>query len=323
MTPTADRPRRGPSDEGAILLVVVGVLLLLAIIASTLMVASRNQLRARTALGAHAEATAVADGVLRLVALRMAERRASNTPGPWIGLDGTPAWCRDGNFGVEVRITDTAGLVDLNASSQEMFELLLKGIGVSSQEAERLAAAIVDYRDPDDVASVGGAESFEYRQAGRLVGPKNAPFDSVDELDQVLGLTPDLVARLRPFVTVHSRANSIDPAVAPLALLQALSRATSGGDGSDVASVPRDQMRLPAQFVRRTVTRGSRNRLPVFILRVVAAAPNGVRFLREATVELASVAPTGFVVRNWTSFPAGSVAVPAAAAIPLACEALR
>ncbi|MBV1695402.1 MAG: general secretion pathway protein GspK [Hyphomicrobiales bacterium] len=323
MTPRADRSRRGASDEGAILVVVVGVLLLLAIIASTLMIASRNQLRARAALGAHAEATAVADGVVRLVALRMAERRAANAQGPWMALDGTPAFCRDGGFGVEVRITDTAGLVDLNASSLDTFELLLTGIGVPSQEAGRLAAAIVDYRDPDDVPGVGGAESREYRQAGRAVGPKNAPFDSVDELDQVLGLTPDLVARLRPLVTVYSRATSIDPAVAPLALLQAVSRATSGGGGADVASVPREQIRLPPQFVRRTVTRGSRNRLPVFIVRVVAGAPNGVRFLREATIELASASPTGFVVRNWTSYPAGSVVLPAAANIPLACEALQ
>jgi general secretion pathway protein K len=296
---------------------------LLAVIASTLMIASRSQLRARAALGANAEATAVADGVARLVALRMAERRAANATGPWIAFDGTPVLCRDGAFGVEVRINDTAGLIDLNASSLDTIELLLTGIGVPSQDAGRLAAAIVDYRDPDDVPGVGGAESRDYRQAGRATGPKNAPFDSVDELDQVLGLTPDVVARLRPLVTVHSRAMSIDPAVSPLALLQALSRATSGGDGADIASVPREQLRLPAQFVRRTVTRGSRSRLPVFILRVLAGAPNGARFVREATIELASASPTGFVARTWTSYPAGSVVLPAAAGMPLACDALK
>ena len=102
-------------------------------------------------------------------------------------------------------------------------------IGNSLEEAlgERLISAgridaIADFRDKDDLERLNGAEDSAYSAAGRDYGPKNARFETVDELRRVLGVTPDIYRPLAPLVTVHSGRRGINPVTAPHALLLAL-----------------------------------------------------------------------------------------------------
>ena len=50
----------------------------------------------------------------------------------------------------------------------------------------------------------GGAKAPQYRAAGLPYGPPGTPFQSVDELADVLGMTPALFARLAPHLTVFT-----------------------------------------------------------------------------------------------------------------------
>ena len=36
------------------------------------------------------------------------------------------------------------------------------------------------------------------------LGPKNAPFEAVEELEQVLGMTPNLYERVAPYLTTYN-----------------------------------------------------------------------------------------------------------------------
>jgi general secretion pathway protein K len=309
-------------DSGFVLIAVAGILLLLASIAMTTMLTGRTQIKARSALNAHAEAVLIADGVARLIAFRLAQRRSTADPTSRLSVDGSLLQCREGAGLVGVQINDTAGLIDINVAPLDVIELLLLGVDVPRPEASRLAAAIQDFRDPDDVTTFGGAEAIEYKQAGRSYGPKNAPLDSVDELDQVLGMSPDLLARLLPLITVHSRASGIDPSVAPLALLHAFARA--GGDlSADTSSGAREQIQLPPQVTRRPATRGSRTRLPIFIIRAHVETLTGARFMREATMELSSSSASGFIVREWRARPPQSPRLLRNDAATVACEQIR
>lgn len=291
----------GREDQGFVLIAVAGLLLLLSIISMSLILASQSSLKARFARNAHAEVAAFADGMVRLAAHRLARQRGEATGPVQILLDGTPAWCRDGDLVSGVRIYDTAGLIDLNQAPFETLELVLSGVGLDKAQAANVAAAIVDFRDPDGTPSVGGAEALEYAQAGRAYGPKNAPFESVDELDQVLGVTPELIERIRSFLTVHSRSPGLDPNLAPVALLGILSRTQGGIELTEMSSNQRAQLSLPPQVGRRSNARRSRNRLPVMIIRSQVTGANGAAFLREATVELSSQSAAGFIIRDWTS----------------------
>lgn len=79
---------------------------------------------------------------------------------------------------------------------------LMKAVGV--QNPEHLVDAILDWRDQDEFHLVNGAEDEQYAAAGLPYGAKDGPFDSVEELGQVMGFDKELYQALAPVLTVSS-----------------------------------------------------------------------------------------------------------------------
>jgi len=150
--------------------------------------------------------------------------------------DGRPHAWRYAGAEIEVRITDENGKVDLNQAPMPLLTSLLRALGVEQMEAGRLAGAIADWRDPDSLTQPsGGAENADYAAAGRAYGAKDAAFESIAEVEQVLGFTPELYARIQPLVTVYSGRAQPDTAFAPAEVLDAL-----GMDGAALVDRRRD-----------------------------------------------------------------------------------
>src|SRR5262245_23797449 len=189
------------ADSGFVLVSVLWLLALLTLVTLVLLTAVRFDVRATGQLSRHAEAEALADGMMRLVALRLGDRDRRPLQAAGLARDGTSMLCRHGDAVVAIAVTDVGGLVDLNAASANLLEWLLRGLDVAPDKAVSLAGAIVDFRDQDDVPGVNGAEGAAYRAAGLGHGPKNAPFETVTELDQVLGMDLTLLNRLRAVAT--------------------------------------------------------------------------------------------------------------------------
>jgi general secretion pathway protein K len=231
--------------------------------------------------------------MMRLVALRLGDRDRRPVDAAGLARDGTPLLCGHGDAAVAITVTDVGGLVDLNAASASLLEWLLRGLGVAPDKAVALAAAIVDFRDADDVPGVNGAESAAYRAAGLAHGPKNAPFETVMELDQVLGMDLALFNRLRAVATVHSRQPGIDVSLAPREVLSA----AAASSPTDMAASPElgasTRAEIPSQF--RIASRARAYRV-----RVGVQLPGGGRFAREAVIEPERTAPLGFWMREWT-----------------------
>jgi general secretion pathway protein K len=273
---------------------VLWLLALMILVTMVLLTTVRVDVRGAGQFVHLAEAEALADGVMRLAALRLGDRdRRPLDAG--LPRDGTPLLCRHGDAAVAIAVTDAAGLVDLNAASPALLEWLLGGLGVPPDRAATLAAAIVDFRDEDDISGVNGSETAAYRAAGLAHGPKNAPFETVTELDQVLGMDIALLNRLRAVTTVHSRQPGIDPAAAPPEIL-AVAAALSGARG--VAAPPVDSGTPARADIPSTFRIPSRARTYRVIVR--AQLPDGGRFAREAEIEPERTAPLGFQIREWT-----------------------
>jgi general secretion pathway protein K len=148
-----------------------------------------------------------------------------------VAVDPAVQWMPDGRaypwtFGdieVEVRIVDEAAKVDLNNASLDLLAALLRVVGDDPELATRVAAAILDWRDADSLTQpAGGAEDAQYAEAGRPYGAKDAPFETVAELLQVLGMTPALYAAVEPHVTVHGNQAQPDARFASAEVLQAM-----------------------------------------------------------------------------------------------------
>src|SRR5262249_53366999 len=101
-------------------------------------------------------------------------------------------------------VRDELRKTNLNDASEALLVNLASSAGASHDQSLSLAEAILDFRDPDNLRRPKGAEEPEYRAAGLTWVPKNAPFESVDELQQVFGMTKRVFDRLRAMVTVYS-----------------------------------------------------------------------------------------------------------------------
>ena len=83
-------------------------------------------------------------------------------------------------------LVDEASRLNLNTATREMLERL-------TNMTPELAAAIVDWRDTDSEPGPNGAENEVYLRLNPPYRCKNAPFESVEELRLVYGMTPELL----------------------------------------------------------------------------------------------------------------------------------
>jgi general secretion pathway protein K len=127
-----------------------------------------------------------------------------------------------GQTTVTASFHDEIGRIDINQAPAELIEGIFRAVGIGGGEARMYAARIVDWRDPDDKVSDGGAERAAYRAAGRIDGPRNGPFQHVAELALVLGIPARAAAAVAPYVTVASGSEKINPLIADPPVLMAL-----------------------------------------------------------------------------------------------------
>lgn len=101
-------------------------------------------------------------------------------------------------------IQDENRKLSLNSlkSPRELKLLIREVAGTGDQEASDLAAAILDWKDPDDVLNAGGAESRYYRTLRVPYQAKNARYDDLAELRFVKGMRDGLLDKLRPYLTI-------------------------------------------------------------------------------------------------------------------------
>ncbi len=107
----------------------------------------------------------------------------------------------DARFALLLR--DVGAALNLNEATEEMLRnFFSQGMGLDWAEADKLAQAILDWRDEDEIPRINGAEREEYLREGALVLPPNRDFVELDELRHVRGMTPELYVRAAPHLTL-------------------------------------------------------------------------------------------------------------------------
>lgn len=204
-------PGRARHRGVALLLVLWLVALLVATVGAFALSARTEQLQGQVLARGEASREAARAG-LEYAVSKLMETEPQRR---WVP-DGREYRWRFGDADIALRIVDEQGKVDLDMADANLIAALLRQLGTDPQQAMRIAGAIVDWRDADALTQpAGGGEAPDYAAAGRDYGPANMPFESVAEVEQVLGMTPQLYARLAPLVTVYSGRAMPDPAYAP------------------------------------------------------------------------------------------------------------
>ncbi|MEO6171177.1 MAG: type II secretion system minor pseudopilin GspK [Lysobacter sp.] len=212
------RFHRKRNAGAALLLVLWMIVLLTALVGAFALTARVEHMQGQVlARGLAADSAARAGLEYAIHRLALADPRLQWRP------DGRPYIWQYAGAQIEVRITDESGKLDLNEADATLLSGLLRALGSDPAEATRLAGAIIDWRDRDSLSQPsGGAEDVDYAAAGRDYGAKDAAFESIAELEQVLGFTPALYATIASSVTVYGRVGRPDPAFAPAPVLDAM-----------------------------------------------------------------------------------------------------
>ena len=104
---------------------------------------------------------------------------------------------------VQVRIENESGKVNINLADQALLKQMLSGFELSEAEQSVVVSSIMDWRDPDDLHRLNGAENDYYQSLPEPYTCKNGDFDTIEELLRVRGVTPQIFYKgLRKMVTV-------------------------------------------------------------------------------------------------------------------------
>jgi general secretion pathway protein K len=122
---------------------------------------------------------------------------------------------------VRVRLDDVGASLELNSASEAELRGLFGALRIDFGQADRLAQAILDWRDADDLRRGRGAEAADYLRQGLTSTPGNRPFARLGELRGVLGMTDALYARISRYLTLRGLGR-VNLSAAPRPVLLAL-----------------------------------------------------------------------------------------------------
>lgn len=267
---------KGQGQRGFALIIVLWAVVLIGMLITQLTANGRTEARIAGNLAANAAAEAAADGAVATAVYR------------FLDADQRQHWPADdaahrltiGPSKIAVHLADLGGRVNPNLASDALLEALLREIGVDGGQAAALAGAITDWHDP---TARHGAGEMAYRAAGLDYGPAGGPFETVEELGRVRGMTPDLLAALLPHISLWTSDEMPDADQADPVVRRALDR-------------------LPPQLDANPVQPQQQRRYTLLIT-ATADGPSGARFTRQAVIRISPGLQRGYAILTWDTNP--------------------
>lgn len=230
-------------QEGVAMIVVLWMIMVMMTLAASLVYATRTETSMVDYSRRTATARAIADAaahyaVMQLFIPNLKERD--------LKLGGAPLLWNYEGAKVEIRVVGENGLIDINYASRALLQAILKQAGLNDEATGRMLDILEDFRDVDDLRRLNGAEDKDYEREELAFGAKDAPFERIEELQQVMGMTPQLYQVLTRFLTVNSGAAGINPMLAPRQTLLLLAE----GDAAKVDAYMQKREESGGQYVQ-------------------------------------------------------------------------
>ncbi|MDD2900629.1 MAG: type II secretion system minor pseudopilin GspK [Desulfuromonadaceae bacterium] len=147
-----------------------------------------------------------ATGCAKLLQIGLLGRSYTALSDPW----AKPIKLDDESGSLEVTIIEESGKINVNGLVQpngeyEQFTLAaLQRLGALLKLPVDPWSAVADWIDNDDLPRSGGVESPYYRTLKPVYSARNNKLMMLTELSLVKGITPDLLGKLRPYLTIYS-----------------------------------------------------------------------------------------------------------------------
>ncbi|MBI5212971.1 MAG: general secretion pathway protein GspK [Nitrospirae bacterium] len=98
-----------------------------------------------------------------------------------------------GNSVYSYVIIDEDRKININAATPEQLRHIFKNSGAEDSELDTIIDSILDWRDPDNLHRLNGAEEDYYQSLPKPYSCKDGYFDTVEELLMVKGVKPEML----------------------------------------------------------------------------------------------------------------------------------
>jgi len=217
--PQLERRPGGAAQRGFALLVVLWSCVFLAFLMTQILAGSRAAIGLADDLRAGAQARAADDG-----AIHAGIFHALAAGGGHWAADAAPHVLVIGAVKVTVRIETLSGRVNPNIASGALLTGLLRAVGEPDGAAAQVARNILDWRSPAPSLRAAAALLDSYRAARLAYGPPAVQFADLHQLSNVMGMTPVLLAKLMPEMSLYQPGDP-DPRAADVIVRQAIAYA--------------------------------------------------------------------------------------------------
>lgn len=219
----ATRPRRGVALLAALWLVVA-----ITVVALQFSLDAHERRALGIAAADRGVERAAATGAMMMVyakldyALRTANTQQQvaslRSSDPWLDADSLySGTVLVDSLPVDVRARDLGSRLNINQLTEDEIRTFFNFLLRQSDVANTLAQAITDWRDVDNLPKSAGGERDDYLKQGLLALPANAPFREPEELLGVRGMTPEIFAAARPYLTTRGNGTvNLNTAPAPV-----------------------------------------------------------------------------------------------------------
>jgi general secretion pathway protein K len=122
----------------------------------------------------------------------------------------TPVKLDDETGSIEITVVEESGRINLNNllfnndGSETDTRKALKRLGIRLQIPDEVWSNLADWQDSDDLSRSNNAETPYYRSLKPPYAARNGKLATITELSLVKGFTPEIVAKLKPFVTIYA-----------------------------------------------------------------------------------------------------------------------
>jgi len=223
----ATRPRRGVALLAALWLVVA-----IATVALQFSLEGRERRNVGILASERGIQRAAAMGALALTRARLEYALRVRPAGdnfarirsydPWLGVDSVYSGpVMVDSMVVDVQARDLGDRLNINRMSETQLQTFFSFLLGDFSKSVQLSQAIMDWRDPDSLARPSGAERDAYIKAELLALPMNASFREIEELQNVMGMTPEIFAEASPYLTTRG-TSGVNLNSAPVPVLRAL-----------------------------------------------------------------------------------------------------
>ncbi len=214
------------SKDGIALVMVLWILAILMVIVLSSSYMTRTETHATIFFKQATQERFLAEAGIEKAIIELFYRKSnpSDIENIW-RIDFTPYKVETEDGYATVSLIDESGKVDINKTPDVILRNLFANLGIEEKEVDTIVDSIMDWRDPDDLHRLYGAESDYYMSLPNPYKAKDADFDSLEELLLVKGINRQILygdgegSGIIDFLTVNSETGKINIKTAPREVL--------------------------------------------------------------------------------------------------------